>query len=346
MKKIWIWLALAALLLALSACGTPETEEAAPSAATPAQEAETAAPQEETARPMPTISPDAQTLSAFSGSIQTDEQGTVYTTITRAEGLVYLPDLVAEDVTGYIYSLVVTEDTIYFAAKDEYLSLEPATLYAYDRAAGTVTALTQDASAGCQFCLVGDALLYESYTQGIQALDLTSGQVEAALPEALKLLAADSDFFYYAKDDGGIYRNDSTCTTEALVLDSYRSYYLFAQGDSLCDLTYQDSGTLAVLEFRDGSGTLRTQQVLGEIADGLYAQGDTLYAPQPQSHSIWVFDLATGEKLGTIPLPEDTGYCFIQAVTDNTLYYQTVTGLYALTLDGGECSYLGDILYG
>jgi hypothetical protein len=295
---------------------------------------------------MPTISPEAETLSACAGRIQFDDQGSVYTTVTRGEGLVYLPDLLPEDMTVYVYNLLVTQDTIYFAAKDEYFSLEPSSLYALDRQDGTITLLAQDASAGCNFCLVGERLFYESYDQDIRAISLTGGQTELVLPDALKLLDADSDYFYYVKADGGIYRNDSTGTTEGQVLDSYRSYWFFAQADALCDLTYQENNTLAVLEFRAGDGTLRTQKVLNEASDGLYAQGNTLYVSQPQSHSIWVFDMSTGEQTGSIPLPEDINYCFIQAVADDALYFQTVTELWVISLNGDSCEYLGDILYG
>jgi hypothetical protein len=345
LKKILIFLAVLALLLSLSACGAQQ-ETTSDTAESPAETAQPVRQEEATTPPIPTLSPDAEPLSALSGTIQADDQGQLYTTLTRAEGFVYLPDLLPEDMDCYIYGLLVAQDKIYFAAKEEYFSLDPASLYVYDLSDGTLSLLTQDGSAGCTFCLVGDRLFYESCTDTIRTIDLSTGEITDGTTDSARLLTADSSYFYYAKADGGIYRNDSTLTTQGLIMDDYSSYLFFAQEDALCDITYQENGTLAVLEFRDGAGTLRSQRVLAQAADGLYARDGIVYVPQPQDQTILLFDMTTGQQTAQLPLPEACTSCSIQYADDSTVYYLTDLSLWAVSTDGTQAALLGEQLLG
>jgi outer membrane protein assembly factor BamB len=338
-------LGLFGLLFALCACGTAAVETPAQNQA-PVPEAQ-ATDTPETARPLPTLSPGAETSSTLCTTLLASDDGTVYTFLAQTQEAVYLPDQLPEDI-GYVYALLEGDDCLYLAAKDTYFSLDASRLYAYAPADGTVTELADDAAAGCRFCLVGERIFYETYDQGIAALDPSTGTVQSTLPEAQRLLTADGGYLYYTKADGGVYRNDSTGTAEVQILAQYDSYWFYSAQDGLCDISYQENGTLAVLEFRDMDGTLRSQRVLEEISSGLYAQDGILYVPQGQGQTIARFDIAQAQELTSLTLPEAQSDYYIQAVTADTLYYQAYDQgepwLYALNLDDGTVTALGEIL--
>lgn len=343
MKRIFSLLTALALAFCLCACG----EEAEPAPAEPTAVSEPAEAPERTAepaaRPAPTLSPGAESQSLVDGVVQTGADGTVFA-LVRAEGLVCVYDLLPEGV-GYIYGFLAAEDMLYIVVKDEYFSLDPATLYALSPETEALTVLAEDCSAGCAFCLMGDSLYYESYDSGIKRVELATGEIFAALPEAERILAVYGGVIFYTKADGGLYRNDSTLGAETRLLESCGSYWLFPAEDSLCDVVYRENGTIAVLEFRDGGGNLRSQRVLEETAGGLYAHGGKVYVPQPEAQWIQIYDIATGEEEGSVPLTGNSGYYFIRAVTDEAIYYESsVDGtfyLYRMAPDGGEPELLG-----
>jgi hypothetical protein len=333
------------LLFALCACGTDTAETPANTQAPILEAQATEAP--ETARPLPTLSPEAETSSALGTTWLATQDGTVYTFLAQTQEAVYLPDQLPEDV-GYIYALLEGDDCLYLAAKDTYFSLDASRLYAYFPADGTVTELAHDAAAGCRFCRMGDRIFYETYDQGIAVLNPATGTTQSVLPQAQRLLTADGGYLYYTKADGGVYRNDSTGTTEVSILAQYDSYWFYSAQDGLCDITYRENGTLAVLEFRDMDGTLRSQRVLEEISSGLYAQDGILYVPQGKGQTIARFDIAQAQELDPLTLPEAQSDYYIQAVTADTLYYQAYDQgqpwLYALSLANGTVTALGEIL--
>lgn len=304
----------AVLLLGLCACGRAVVEESAPFTAP------TAAAQTEAVRE-PALSPGAAEAAYRASRFQMGPDGTLYTSLTRAEGLVCLYDVLPADI-GYIARFRITEDGIYAALRSEYFSLEPSALYLFPEDGGEARLLVEELSAAGDFMMTDDAIFYLDYdNETLQRLDLASGESEPVMPDVVRLLDSDGGFIYYAKSDG-VYRNDSTMGAETLLFSPAESY-VFAQDGRIADLAYREDG--AHIELRGMSGALLTDIRLDELTDNFLCAGGIAYVPQPSAREVRMLDLQTGETRGRIPLPSLSSYCTLLYAAGETVYYQTYT---------------------
>lgn len=333
----------AVILLCLGACARraePSAEFVPTETARPAAEP-TTAPDEP-----PVLSPGAATESQRSGLMQPTEDGTLYASIARAEGISCLYDLIPEDM-GSIAGFIVADDGIYVAVSEFYYSMDPASLWFLPGDGSEARLLSDDVASNGIFCLAGDCVFCYQYGGGLMRIDLTDGSEEVVLPDGTYLLSSDGGFFYYQKEDG-VYRNDSTMTAEAKVFDNVSVNRLFFDDNGLYDLTFTDQGTVAVVELRGVAGTLRSSVTLDEATDNIWLHDGRIYAPQPGAGEFLVLDAATGEALEHLPLTEAGSYCLIHCVTDDALYYETyldeVTSLYRVALDGSGTEEVGPVL--
>lgn len=340
MKKNLAALLALALLFCLTACGAGQAAPAETSA--PVAE-ETLVP---TAEPeidkTPVLSPGAATDASLSGQFQLGADGTVYTTLVRADGVTYLPDLLPADV-GYIAGFLRADGGFYVAVKDGALSFDPAALYYYpDEGEGHL--ITDDFHPGAVFCLSGGALFFKTYEDpGLWRLAGPDAAPEKVLDGDVWLVGADSGFLYYTRD-GGVCRNDSTMSAEVRLFDDEGVIRLYAGENGLCDLCYTADGV--ALEFRAPDSALRTRQEFSAGSDSLLCRGGRVYLAEERS--ILVFSLEDGAALDPIALPEAQSYVSLHCAADDALYYEAFDGevfrLYRLPLDGGEPVDLGESL--
>lgn len=333
MKRIASLLAAAVLAAGLCACQSRETEEP-PAETAPAAEAAA-----------PALAPGAAEDSRLSGSFQTADDGTVYTSAVRGEGVACLYDLLPEGI-GCAAGFFMTEDGVYAAVKDSYYTLEPAALYFFPSGGGEARLLAESVSPAGLFCLAGDGLFYESYgEENLWRLDVATGESRCVLAESVNLLGADGGFIYYARD-GGIYRNDSTMTSETLLFADGGVGRLWAGSDGLCLLTYDGTGA-SVVEIRGLDGSLRAQARLDEYTDSILVRDGIIYAPQTEAKTVLMLDY-DGNELGSVPLTEAGSYCLFYFAGAEGLYYETTVdeaaGIYCLDPETGETRRVGDML--
>ena len=350
MKRPLAILCALALLMTLAACGA-----GAPEAAATPEPTETAAPTpsptpEPTPEPTPdrapVLSPGAETESVLSAPFQTDAEGYLFTGTASGSGLNYLNPFLngAEE---YISSFLYADDGVYAAGKDGFYSMEPSSLRFYP-GEGDAVLLTDDLSADGRFVLAGPYLFYRSYFDSdLIRIDLADNSSEIAAEGIGGLLAASEGFIYYSRADG-VYRNDSTMTAEVKLFDTNVSC-LCADPAGLCDLTYTDDGSTAVLEFREPDGALTARAALPELADNMYCRAGRVYVPQAGMGNIEVFDIAAHELLDPIVLTQRMyGYVIVQYVSDEAIYYETVIDGYfpvcRTPLAGGEAEIVGYII--
>ena len=301
------------LLLALTACGR-------------VKESPAYAPQETAAVTAPPLSKGAETESVIAGSFMADTDGTLYTTFPGTAGdAVYLYDILPQD-TGYVYVFIPSGGTVYAVVRTDFMTLDSAQLCAYDTADGSCTVLADDCSGISKLILAGDTLYYEGAEGGIYSIDVSSGKAETAIADALSLFGADGGFLYYTRDDGCVYRNDSKLDSEFTVLSDYSSLLFFCSSDSICNVSYmQDSGgSIPVLQFRDASGSLKTQQVLSADVTGLCQQGGVVYAVLPADGELVGYSLADGSEVSRISLPDAEELLTLLYVSDTQVYYTTL----------------------
>ena len=320
------------MLLSLCGCKTAAAPEvSAPTEATPMA----AVP---TDTPTPTPLPQGETTSMLSASILTDEEGVIWTSLAPMEGTSYVYDVLPED-AGHVGSFLVCGGVIYAALKETYFSMEDLRIIVFSPDTGETTLLAEDARGNSPFCLLGeDWLLYMS-GEGLRTIHLPTGEISDPLTGTENLLAARNGTFYYTRDDGGLYRNNSSLAAEEKLLDLCPSYWLCPGENSLCTLAYTEEGTVAVVEFRSPDGTLRSRQPLSALPVGICSDGTEVYIPQDTENTIQVYDLATGALSRTISLPEGTASCLPLLVVDDTLYYQAlVSGSFRVFRLGPEDS--------
>lgn len=295
----------------------------------------------------PTLPPVKVTVSALSGSMAADSTGALWTNLAELEDVGYAADLLPED-AGYVYGFLIAGDILYAAAKDTRSSMDGTRLYEVPVTGGEARLLAENGSGACVFCLLGDnILLYPAETGGMWAIDLTTGAVFNALPEAISLITARDGLVYYTKADNGLYRNDSTGLSEEKLLDSCPSYWLAAGEDGFCCLAYADDDT-ALLEFRKADGTLKTRLPLAERPAGLYSDGTMVYVPQPEEGFIAVYDIATGELRNSIPLGEHEDVLLLYADSERIFYQASSGGLFSLwsmKADGSEATLLAENIF-
>lgn len=330
------------LLLALSLCACGKSSApAVPSAETTLTES-TPAPTE-----TPTLPAVKVTVSAMSGSIAADSTGKFWTNLAELEAMGYAADLLPEE-TGYVYGFLIAGDMLYAAVKDSLSSMDGTRLYEVPITGGEPRLLAENGSGACVFCLLGDnILLYPAETGGMWAIDLTTGTVFEALPEAISLITARDGLVYYTRADNSLCRNDSTGLSEEKLLDNCPSYWLAAGEDGFCCLAYADDDT-ALLEFRNADGSLKTRLPLTERPAGLYSDGTRVYIPHPSGGSIAVYDIATGEPLDSIPLGEHEDVLLLYADSGHIFYHASDGGVFSLwgmKADGSEATLLAENIY-
>lgn len=337
MKKYAVLFLAVLMLLALCACGdTPAAETTDP---TP-----DSAPQT-TALPSPTPYVEPETFSVMAGSVQADTEGTVWTSLAAMDGTSYLYDLLPEDV-GYVYSFLITGDDIYAAVKEYNRSMDPASLWVFDKETGEGTLLADDLSPACSFCLVGDDIFLYRGSHGFWSLNASTGDKQQVLPEDADLIAARDGHFYYTLADGGLYRNNSTFTAQEKLLDDCPSYWLCPGTDAMFDLAYGEEGTKPILEYRTFDGVLQFSVNLLETPGGLWSDGDQVYVPQPGAGEILVYAMASGEQTGSILLPQEMTQCLVLHADSEALYCHTMAdGLFQIlriSTDGSGYEILAD----
>lgn len=330
------------LLLALSLCACGKSSvPAVPSAETTLTES-TPAPTE-----TPTLPAVKVTVSAMSGSIAADSTGKFWTNLAELEAMGYAADLLPEE-AGYVYGFLIAGDMLYAAVKDSLSSMDGTRLYEVPITGGEPRLLAENGSGACVFCLLGDnILLYPAETGGMWAIDLTTGTVFEALPEAISLITARDGLVYYTRADNSLCRNDSTGLSEEKLLDNCPSYWLAAGEDGFCCLAYADDDT-ALLEFRNADGSLKTRLPLTERPAGLYSDGTRVYIPHPSGGSIAVYDIATGEPLDSIPLGEHEDVLLLYADSGHIFYHASDGGVFSLwgmKADGSEATLLAENIY-
>lgn len=315
--KRFLSLILAALILcSFAACKNAPTPEIEPTAA-PIQET---AP---TSSPAPTPLPKGETTSVMAGSFVSDENNGLWTSLAPMEGMTYVYDHLPEDI-GHVYSFLVHNGTVYAAVKDDYFSLDPLRIFAFDPEIGETTLLAENIPGNSTFCLLGEDYLLYMTMEGLQTLRLSDGKISEPLTGVTALLAARNGAFYYTREDNGLYRNNSSLLAEERILEQCPSYWLCPGADTLCALAYNDEGTIAVMEFRAMDGTLLARQPLGELPMGICTDGDRVYVPQESESLIYVYNMADGELLHSIPLPEDAAQCLPLLAEDDALYLQAL----------------------
>lgn len=339
--KRYIAFALALLLvLSLCACGKGTTP-AEPSAGIEAAEI-TPVPTE-----APTLPTVKLTVSALSGSIAADSTGTIWTNLARLEDMGYVADLLPED-AGHVYSFLIAGDILYAAVKDSLSAMDGTRLYEIPITGGEARLLAENGSGACVFCLLGNStLLYPAETGGMWAIDLPTGAIFEALPDAISLITARDNLVYYTKSDNGLYRNDSTGLSEEKLLDNCPSYWLAAGEDSFCCLAYADDDT-ALLEFRNADGSLKTRLPLAERPAGLYSDGTLVYVPHPSGGSIDVYGISTGETRNSIPLGKQEDVLLLYADSEKIFYQASIDGLFSLWVmnaDGSDATLLAENIY-
>ena len=301
------------ILLALCGCQTAPTPEVS-------VPTETALP---TDTPTPTALPQGETTSMQSASIMIDKEGVIWTSLAPMEGTSYVYDILPED-AGHVCSFLVCGSVIYAALKENYFSMDDLRIIAFSTDTGETTVLADDALGNSTFCLLGeDWLLYMS-GEGLCTIHLPTGEVSAPLTGTVNLLAARNGTFYYTKDDGGLYRNNSSLAAEEKLLDLCPSYWFCPGENSLCTLAYTEEGTAAVVEFRSPDGTLLSRQPLSTLPIGICSDGTEIYVPQDTENAIQVYDFSTRSLSRTISLPEGTASCLPLLTVNDTLYYQAL----------------------
>lgn len=318
------------MLLTLCACRSSEL---------PAAEA-TSAPLPEAAptdTPAPTPLPRGETTSIMAGTIVSDEDGDLWTSLAPMEGMTYVYDILPGD-ASHVYSFLVHGGTIYAAVKDDYFSLDPLRILAFDTETGETTLLAENVPGNSTFCLLGeDSLLYMA-AEGLCTLHLPTGEHSEPLAGVTNLLTARNGSFYYTREDNGLYRNNSSLLAEEKLLDTCPSYWLCPGADTLCSLGYTDEGTVAVMEFRAMDGTLFTRQPLTEIPLGICADDTEVCVPQESEGAIHVYNMSDGEFIRTIPLPEDAAQCLPLLAAGDTLYLQALVDgsfrIFRISTDG------------
>lgn len=337
MKRLAALFLASLLLLSLCACGNdtqkPLTPQGQESAAFPGG----TPTQTETPATRPPITPPADDFSVMAASMGQDADGMLWTNRSSFEDAASLYDVLPEDIAS-AGNFCFVDKLLYFTAKEYSQSIDPAKLYAYDTTSGECTLLAENVSPAGTFCLLGDSTLLYAADAGLWSIALPEGAAAEALPEGMQLLAAGSGYVYYTKSDGAVYRNDSTFTAEAKLLDAAPSYWLCPGGDTLCTLAYTDS--IAAIEFRALDGALRSRQPLEETPTGLYADGDRLYVTQTVAQTILVYDIASGELIGTLPLPGAYMSCRIVYADGEAIYYEALESgsfrLYRMNADGTD----------
>lgn len=350
MKRILAILCALALFMALAACGgsgqAPEAAQTVPPADTPAPTATPEPTPEPTPDRSPTLSPGAEKESVLSAPFGEDAEGYLFTGTASGSGINYLNEFLpgAEE---YISSFLFTDDGTFTAGKDGYYSLEASKLRFYPKQ-GETELLTDDLAADGRFVLAGDYVFFRSYLDSdLVRLELATGKTEIASTGITGILAASDGFIYYGKADG-TYRNDSTMAAEVRLFDTPVSY-LCVDGAGLCGLTYEEEGSVAVLEFRELDGTPGARAALPELTDNMYAKNGRLYVPQAGMGDILVFDIAERSVLDPIVLTQrQYAYVVVQYVSDEAVYYETVTDGYfpicRTPLAGGQAETVGHII--
>lgn len=315
--KRFLSLFLAALMLcAFAACRSP-----APETDLPALTEEAASPTE---APAPTPLPQGETTSLIAGSFVSDEKGERWTSLAPMDGFSWVYDALDGDV-GHVYSFLVYDGTIYAGTKSDPFSMDDIRILACDTATGETTVLAEDAMGNSTFCLLGENILLYMTAEGLHTLDLTTRERSEPLTGATNLLAARNGSFYYTREDGGLYRNNSSLLAEEKLLDLCPSYWLCPGEDSLCTLAYTEEDSVTTAEFRNMDGTLRTRQPLNELPMGICFDGEAVYVPQDGETSIRVYDIADGTLIRTVSLPEDTENCLPLLAQGETIWYQALT---------------------
>lgn len=321
-------------LAALMICSFVACKNSADPAVTAPEPAPETAPPTET--PPPTPLPKGETTSIIAGSIQADENGVIWTSLAPVEGMNYVYDFLPEDI-GHVYSFLVHNGTLYAALKEHAFSMEFMRIAAFDTETGEQTALLTESSQGnSTFCLLGDDILLYMTMDGLCTLSLTTGEQSGPLTGVTNLLAArDGNFYYTRMDRIGLFRNNSSLAAEETLLEECPSYWLCPGANSLCTLAYNDEGTIAAVEFRALDGTLLSRQPLEEIPMGIVSDGTLVYVPQESAGVINVYDIASGDLTGTLPLPAGaTGFAPLMADC-GAIYYQAL-------LDGTFCLFRSD----
>lgn len=340
MKRLFSLILTVALLAALCACGseplTPQGQESAPY---PGE----AAPAESTPF-QPAIELPSETFSAMASTLQRDEAGTLWTSIDGLEDARNLHEILPEDI-GSVGNFCFGNGLVYFAAKEFTQSVDPAKLYAADPETGECTLLADNLSPACSFCVLGEsAILYPGLT-GLWATLLATGETAEILPDGMQLLTARDGNAYYTRSDGALYRSDSTFTSEEKLLDTAPSYWLAAGADILCNLAYTDA--LAVIEFRNMDGTLRSRQPLEEAPAGFYSDGEQLYVPQIGAQTLLVFDIASESLLQTISLPGAYMSCLVTYADSEVIYLEVMEAgsfsLIRMAADGSDPTKVADL---
>lgn len=317
--KRYISFFLAALMLCSFAACKNSSAPAAEVTAEPAQEAPLP-----TETPAPTPLPQGETTSVMAGSILSDGEGLLWTSLAPIEGFTYVYDALPEDV-GHVYSFLVHDGTIYAALKEDSFSMEAIRIAAFSVATGKSTLLAEDALGNSTFCLLGEDYILYTSDSGLRTIHLPTGELSEPLTGVTHLLTARNGSFYYTREDDGLYRNNSSLRAEEKLLDTCPSYWLCPGEDSLCSLTYTEEGTVAAVEFRGMDGTLRSRQPLSRLPMGICSDGVSVYVPQESENTIGIYDIATGNPTGSLPLPQGTENCLPLMAVGGTVYYQALT---------------------
>ena len=330
MKQLLSCLLAALMLFSFAACKNT-TVPAAEATAEPTQ-----APAEPTAEPAPTPLPQGETTSIIAGSLQKDENGVLWTSLAPVEGMEYVYDRLPEDI-GHVYSFLIHDGTLYAALKEHAFSMDFIRIAAFDTETGEQTALfTEQAKGNSTFCLLGEETLLYMTEDGLCTLDIPTGHSSEPLAGAMNLLAARNGNFYYDRiDQSGLFRNNSSLSAEETLLENCPSFWLCPGADGFCTLAYNEEGTIAVAEFRAADGTLLSRQPLEEIPTGIATDGSLVYIPQESAGVIRLYDIASGDAAGTLPLPEGAVGCSPLLADSGAVYYQAMT-------DGAFCLFRSD----
>lgn len=329
--KRFLSLFLAALMIYAFAACKNTADPVAETTAAPPQEAVIP-----TETPAPTPLPQGETTSIIAGSMQMDENGVIWTSRAPVEGMEYVYDQLPED-CGYVYSFLVHDGILYTALKEHAFSMDFIRIVAFDTETGEQTTLTEYALGNSTFCLLGEETLLYMDEDGLCTLDIPSGRSSEPLAGALNLLAArDGNFYYTRIDQSGLFRNNSSLAAEEKLLAECPSYWLCPGVDRFCTLAYNDEGTEATAEFRAMDGSLLSRQPLDEIPMGIGSDGSLVYIPQESAGVINVYDIASGDLTGTLPLPEDAAGCTPLMADSGTVYYQAL-------VDGTFCLFRSEV---
>lgn len=324
MKRVFALVLLAAALLSLPACGKAPAEPSAEPLPTLAP----AATPEPTASPKPAL--EFQSESRMADDFQRMDDGTLYCAEAALKDFIYLPQWLHGEngeSPSYVAALLADGDTLYFTAKESFLSDGATSIGAADRRSGEYRLLAEDGSMGSRLALADGWLVYNR-DDGLRAIDPESGEEKAFLPGHYVLQAAYGGWLFYTREDGVLCRDTAALDSQEELFDDSTVKYLSANEQSLALMTFTDNGSS--LYLLDWYGGILAQKDFSSPNLEMFVHENEIYRMDSDAMRLEVLSRTDLSLLRSIPLdPELVDFSILHIDRDGILHQRRRDGEFA-----------------